>query len=219
MLRVKFNDKDDVYIVPRKGADEKMSRHGALRTSGLCDKELAQRSLLRADDNCSCFKCQCENHSHEAIFTNCLKKKIHCGNSSRHPCYCAKNICRVCLELNLHTCMKCQSLLHTDKFHCGVKICLDGKMRCTNCRDLVKINLCESSLHQSETHLNVITDTDNKKRCIECRLIRQNAIDKKKCQSSLHKGDSHDAVMTDKDGTRRCIDCRIIRYRANKIRS
>lgn len=60
-------------------------------------KELAKRSLLRAEGKCAC-NCECTSHVHENVTK--IKGNIkHCGNSILILCkWCTKKVCEVCIE-------------------------------------------------------------------------------------------------------------------------
>jgi hypothetical protein len=70
-------------------------------------KELAHRSLLRAEGSCMCNQCDCSRHKHDDVIKHTYGPTIHCANATLYRCdTCPKRICGLCHDKHTILCEK-----------------------------------------------------------------------------------------------------------------
>lgn len=120
-------------------------------------KDLALRSLLRADEKCACFKCQSSLHDHNKIITY-NNQRIHCGNAKGATC-CNKRICQLCYHE-----------------HLKIKHPIDEKGKCA-------CSKCQCSQHD---HDKIITYKNQRIYCGNPKKVINSCCNKKICQLCYH---------------------------------
>ena len=83
------------FNTPSSEQKADMQKNNELRQI-LSDKDLANRSILRAEGRCNCNICQCSTHNHNDIVRD-IYLILNCANASIFKCdYCHKFICQLC---------------------------------------------------------------------------------------------------------------------------
>lgn len=161
------------------------------KSSKLGAKQLAERSLVRAEEKCACFEpnqCQSGFHDHENFMYG-----IHCGNTKSKKCsQCSKQICEICMDEHVkkHNQIKCECSTHpSEKIVTKTNQCdFCPKKICEYCEITHKLKhqskkiKCECSSHPNEKMITKIIQCElcTKKICDHCENVHKKRHQEKK---------------------------------------